>query len=73
MPCFLAILEVYYHKILGVFYFILQIVTISTMVRGGNSKGAAAPLDMANFEGDEYALPGWDTLSLMKDQLWTLK
>jgi hypothetical protein len=51
----------------------LQIVTISTMVRGGNSKGAAAPLDMANFEGDEYALPGWDTLSLMKDQLWTLK
>ena len=36
-------------------------------------RGVADPLDMAIFESDDYALPGWDTLSAHKDRLWTKK
>jgi hypothetical protein len=43
------------------------------MPSGGNRRGVAGPLNMVIFEGDEYALPGWDMLSLHKDRLWTLK
>jgi hypothetical protein len=39
------------------------------MPRGRNRMGVAAPLDMVIFEGDEYALPGWDMLSPHKDRL----
>jgi hypothetical protein len=42
------------------------------MPRRGNHKDVADPLDMVIFEGDEYALPGWDILSPHKDRLWTL-
>jgi hypothetical protein len=37
------------------------------MPRRGNRREVAAPLDMAIFEGDEYALPRWDMLSPHKD------
>jgi hypothetical protein len=43
------------------------------MLKGGNCRGVAAPLDMVIFESDEYALLGWDMLSPHKDRLWTLK
>ena len=38
-----------------------------------NHRGVAAPLNMAIFESDKYALLGWDMLDDHKDQLWTLK
>jgi hypothetical protein len=40
------------------FFIVLQVETILTMLRGGNRRGVAAPLDMVIFESDEYALPG---------------
>jgi hypothetical protein len=42
------------------------------MPKGRNRRGVATPLDMVIFEGDEYALLGWDMLSPHKDRLWTL-
>ena len=43
------------------------------MPRKRNYRGVGAPLDIEIFEGDEYALPGWDMLSLHRDRLWTVK
>ena len=43
------------------------------MLGRGNRRGVADPLNMAIFEGDEYALAGWDMLPAHKDRLWTLK
>jgi hypothetical protein len=40
------------------FFLVPQVETISTMPRGGNRRGVAAPLDMVIFESDEYALLG---------------